>query len=408
VADQTDPEGPQDAQRPVPLPLPVTGVSAPAPGVPRRTLAIIIIAVVLLLLACLAVGVALAIGPLMTASRAALRGPAGTGGSLASSPGPTATDEKTLAQIKQRAVDDYPDFEFVRVDAGRDPESGNLWWVTLRSRTQPTVTYIATYEDFGDPHGEGALDVVNKDEVFRRGGDLSAHGPALLATVRREHADTPVSIQAVLLVEGSEDGRVPVDVLISRASTDGTPTGEGSWETYALDPATDAWARIPEMRDPGAASDPSLSDPAKDEQVARTFAEKAYPGYRVVDMVSRDIYRDGSPSFYAVLESKAVPGFRWVLDIDETGSGMALSVTNDFLAAKNRVRGDAFARAWIARHARTIVWEVTADDESMEVTANAIRVRYYDTAEQITSAGAQPREVDWRYDPKRKTWAEQP
>ena len=127
-------------------------------------------------------------------------------------------------------------------------------------------------------------------------------------------------------------------------------------------------------------------------------------------MPSRNTYGgDGAGLYYyAVLQSRTVPGFRWVLDIPEVTGGVSMSVAGDFFAPKNRVRGDAFARAWVARHPGTLVWEILGDDDTGEYTSNTLEVSYYVRIDQVTSAAGQALRTRFAYDPKRRTWTERP
>jgi len=388
---------PEPYRAATPVPIPITGIGG-GPGKSSRTGLVIAAAVAIVLL----VAAGLTFYMLLSAL--------------------PSLDPAVVSGIRERAVAEYPGFDVVRTYSRSDRASGSdstrmvSVYVELRNRNRPGFIYTAMYEAPESVSGEPAA-YENGDDFFSTAGS-SQPTDSFMAMWLRGRPGKAVGY-VFELGSPSDDPRMYEVGYTASQNDAGTVTSSSGTLYFAYAAASGSWEETTQaaadgiaVEPPPVVSAPPVTEPDasfESDSVTRengslvdteTTIARALPAFRFSETAT-----DAMGGLLVVLRHRKYPKVRLVVDPIFLDPG---DTTEEALALFNadKVRGDAFAKMWSARHPGKIIDTVYMDlDETGDT--DVFDVDYVDSIEAVHDWN-KVTEARFRYDRKSRSWRSLP
>jgi hypothetical protein len=280
------------------------------------------------------------------------------------------------AGLTARVAEDYPGYAVVGVKTLNVPATGaTTWYFTIRNLASPGFEYEAVYS--APIQYAGELSAYGNTDTFFMGA-ASPRQPAdsFIRMWLRSHPGQQCFY--VFEYTSSSEATRTYDVSYTRYENSGgvvTPI-QGTYR-YAYSVESDTWAELPEA--PRQDASGSFVD-------TEAVVASMLPAFELVATVA-DPGGDTLVAQHTKYPGLRVAMYPYRLAGYEPDDGILRLFGGD------RTRADAFARAFAARYAGNVIWDITFDPE-------------YTSNENVVDVWFQPggETARFRYDPKQNLW----
>ena len=309
--------------------------------------------------------------------------------------------------LRERVATEYPGFTVTRVtsselDYSADAGGGKDWiyYFDMQNREDPGFTYTAQY--FAElSRKDEPIAYANRDAFFLDGTVPAATVASFMHMWPYAHPGEKV-LSASITWDSAEATQTCV-VDYARLEKTGTSiTSTTGAYVYAYWPKTDTWTQL-RSEQIAAPSQVDITEgyatPMDDGSLPDTQAAVAHalPGFKAIGVATHP-----NGDLMIVVGSTKYPGLRMAVD------GIYLNPpdpdTEDMvkLFGGDRVRADAFARAWSSAHRGAVIDLLYFDPEATGDT-NLLDVSYVKSIAQVDDIRYE-KDVEYRYHPKTHVW----